>query len=567
MKVTAKRSYTSPMKRHLQAVFLGALLAHVPTANADPTCRGVEVRFTPQGIAPKSGREELRPQIAVWVEKRDGSFLTDLFVTRSIGMLGLGNRPGNAWLKSDFRWPYGRRPQSLPVWAYHRGKSYGYVMMGGKCSPSCPPDFQGSPSDDDNTVAYHGPVSSTENYYCSPSGWRIQKMNGVDVVSCASAFYGSKGYYAAGKSSVYPPRADLSTMGGNDSSDVKRFATDNDVAAISGATPPIGKLIDPIRWFADSLIPDDDYVLFVEVGIEGDFNAYWPTGRAMAEPHAEWDHLGKDPYGQPSIVYKVPFRLDKSGRIATTTDYAGYGDFKGESGKLNAPDGTISMSGGSGGDRLALNTDENGSWRVKVAVTPCDPSMCEMPQTPSKIQFSDITDTTFRLDFQVPTGAPASEYRVRYQSTGPITAENFSRALPAPSANLGPPGSKVGTQIIGLLPKTKYYLAVQPISRCGVAGPILNAEVDTSSANFTTLTGCFIATAAFGSEFEPEVNLLRRFRDRYLMTNPLGQALVGSYYTMSPGIALFVAQHEPVKQIVRDTLRPVARALHLATDL
>ena len=136
MKVTAKRSYLWPLKQPWLALFLGATLTHVPSANAEPTCRGVEVRFTPQGIPAKSGREELRPQIAVWIEKQNGSFLTDLFVTRSIGVLGLGNRPGNAWLKSDFRWPYGRRPQSLPVWAYHRGKSYGYVMMGGKCSPS-----------------------------------------------------------------------------------------------------------------------------------------------------------------------------------------------------------------------------------------------------------------------------------------------------------------------------------------------------------------------------------------------------------------------------------------------
>ena len=567
MKRNRLPAYPSCMKRSLVAMLMGSTLLGAASVSAEPSCRGVEVRFTPQGLPSRMGREELRPQIAVWIEKKDGSYLTDLFVTRSVGMLGLGNRPGNAWLKSDFRWPYGRRPQSLPVWAYHRGKSYGYVQMGGKCSPSCPPDFQGSPSDDDNTVAYHGPVSSTENYYCSPSGWRTQRLNGVDVVSCASAFYGSKGYYATGKTSVYPPRADLSAVGGNDSSDVKRFSMDNDVAAISGATPPNGKLIDPIRWYADPLIPDDDYVMFVEVGIEGDFNAYWPSGRAMSEPHAEWDHLGKDPFGQPSIVYKVPFRLDKSGRVATTVDYAGYGDVKGESGKVSPPDTTISMSGGSGGDRLAMNTDENGSWRVKVSVAPCDPSLCEMPQSPSKLSFSDITDTTFHLDFLVPSGAPASEYRVRYQSSEPITTDNFSRALPAPSANLGPPGSKVGTQIVGLLPKTKYYLAVQPVSRCGVAGPIATAEIDTSSANFTTLSGCFIATAAFGSELEPEVNLLRRVRDRYLMNNPLGQTLVGSYYTVSPGIALLVTQNAPLKELVRSTLRPMAQALHVATGL
>ena len=46
----------------------------------------------------------------------------------------------------------------------------------------------------------------------------------------------------------------------------------------SGRDPPNGKLIDPIRWFVDAQIPDDDYVIYVEVGIEGDFNAYWPSG-------------------------------------------------------------------------------------------------------------------------------------------------------------------------------------------------------------------------------------------------------------------------------------------------
>src|SRR5262245_11843966 len=92
---------------------LSALLVTVaasPVWAVDPTCRIVEVRFTPQGLPAAGGREELSPQIAVWVEKADGRWLADLYLTRSVGLLGLGNRPGGALLKSDFRWPYGRRP-------------------------------------------------------------------------------------------------------------------------------------------------------------------------------------------------------------------------------------------------------------------------------------------------------------------------------------------------------------------------------------------------------------------------------------------------------------------------
>jgi hypothetical protein len=37
--------------------------------------------------------------------------------------------------------------------------------------------------------------------------------------------------------------------------------------------------------------------------------------------------------------------------------------------------------------------------------------------------------------------------------------------------------------------------------------------------------GCFIATAAYGSSMDSHVNLLREFRDRFLLTNPVGKVL------------------------------------------
>jgi hypothetical protein len=531
----------------------------------DPTCRVVEVNFTPQGFPARNGRTELSPQIAVWVEQPSGQWQADLYVTRSVGLYGLGNRPGQALLKSDYRWPYARRPMALPIWAYRRGKTYGYIAMGGKCEPTCPVDFQGSPSDDDKTIAYHGPVSSTEPYYCSPSGWRTQKMGNVDVVSCASAFYGSKGYYVPGKTSVYPPRADLTVTGASDSPDVAKFARDNDVAAISAATPANGSPVDPIRWFTTSAVPDGDYNLMVEVNIESDFNASWASGKAMAEPHSEWNYLGKDPFGQPSILYKIPFRLDMAGRIATSREYAGYGDWQGNSGTINPPDSTISAAGGSGADRLKINTDGTGDWRVKVSVTPCDPGMCDMPLTPTSLDLSQSTDSTLTVQFKVPDGPQAGAYRVRYSDSAPITEANYMNASPGPSTNLGRPGDLVSAQITGLRPKTHYYVAVRPESRCGALGTLLNAETTTSSASFATLSGCFIATAAYGAEWEPEVAMLRHFRDQYLLDNPLGQAAVASYYTMSPSLASLIAGHEPLRQLAQRALSPVIHAVKATT--
>jgi hypothetical protein len=67
---------------------------------------------------------------------------------------------------------------------------------------------------------------------------------------------------------------------------------------------------------------------------------------------------------------------------------------------------------------------------------------------------------------------------------------------------------------------------------------------------------CFIATAAYGTPMAEEVQILREFRDKYLLTNPLGQALVDFYYRVSPPIAEFITEHPSLKPIVRVGLMP-----------
>jgi len=71
-----------------------------------------------------------------------------------------------------------------------------------------------------------------------------------------------------------------------------------------------------------------------------------------------------------------------------------------------------------------------------------------------------------------------------------------------------------------------------------------------------SVRSCFIATAAYGTPMAEEIEILRDFRDEYLLASPLGQALVGLYYRVSPPIAEFIAKHPSLKPVVRTGLVP-----------
>jgi YVTN family beta-propeller protein len=77
-----------------------------------------------------------------------------------------------------------------------------------------------------------------------------------------------------------------------------------------------------------------------------------------------------------------------------------------------------------------------------------------------------------------------------------------------------------------------------------------------SSGNVTNYN-CFIATAAYGSYLDPNVEALRKFRDEYLLTNAAGRGFVEWYYTNSPPVAEYISQHEGVRLVVRLLLTPV----------
>jgi hypothetical protein len=88
-----------------------------------------------------------------------------------------------------------------------------------------------------------------------------------------------------------------------------------------------------------------------------------------------------------------------------------------------------------------------------------------------------------------------------------------------------------------------------------------------SGDTIATGSGCFIATAAYSSYMEPNVKVLRKFRDRILLTNYVGRSFVELYYTYSPPVAYFIARHTTLRTTARWTLLPLVGASWGALNL
>ncbi len=86
---------------------------------------------------------------------------------------------------------------------------------------------------------------------------------------------------------------------------------------------------------------------------------------------------------------------------------------------------------------------------------------------------------------------------------------------------------------------------------------------ETGYARFDLTGGgiyCFIATAAYSGEPDKgvrELEILRRFRDSYLLKSSLGRKLVEVYYTVSPPLADYISQRPWARKITVILLKPV----------
>jgi len=79
--------------------------------------------------------------------------------------------------------------------------------------------------------------------------------------------------------------------------------------------------------------------------------------------------------------------------------------------------------------------------------------------------------------------------------------------------------------------------------------------------------GCLIATAAFGSELAPQVQLLREIRDSVVLQTKSGSIFMTGfnqfYYSFSPAVADYERENTTFKEAVKLTLTPLLTSLTL----
>jgi hypothetical protein len=90
---------------------------------------------------------------------------------------------------------------------------------------------------------------------------------------------------------------------------------------------------------------------------------------------------------------------------------------------------------------------------------------------------------------------------------------------------------------------------------------------EAKAGNGEIVGGCFIATAAYGSYFEPHVEILRKFRDLRLLPSKPGYAFVKLYYRYSPPIAAVIGEHESLKVLVRAGLMPLVALGYVSLNM
>ena len=110
---------------------------------------------------------------------------------------------------------------------------------------------------------------------------------------------------------------------------------------------------------------------------------------------------------------------------------------------------------------------------------------------------------------------------------------------------------------------TRYNESIDSFRILSQGDKIIETSTETSEEG----GGCLIATAAYGSELAPQVQMLREIRDNQLMNTESGSAFMSTfndvYYLFSPIIADYERENPYFKEAVKLAITPMINSLSL----
>lgn len=196
---------------------------------------------------------------------------------------------------------------------------------------------------------------------------------------------------------------------------------------------------------------------------------------------------------------------------------------------------------------------------VEVEAEPVEPS-ADLSVSLSHTRNGNIVD----YEITVQNLGPDTASGVILNNTNPANVEIDSFSVTAGSCSQS--GQNIDCQLGDMASGSSNLLSVTIIAEADVdIAQVVTASVSSSTADPNlgnnaiqqAGSGCFIATAAYGSYEHQYLHVLRDFRDDYLLPTEAGKAFVDYYYATSPELVNVMNEHDWMKPLVRMLLLPL----------
>jgi streptogramin lyase len=256
-----------------------------------------------------------------------------------------------------------------------------------------------------------------------------------------------------------------------------------------------------------------------------------------------------------------------------------------------SPSSVTPPSGGSTASTATITVDPG---------TPAQATPITIVGTSGSLSHSQILSLTITLtpDFSIatspsslsinPGGSGTSNIDVSstngFSSAVTLTYSWFGTAPSGVSINLPgpvtPPSGGTATSTLTLTLANDASSGTYTLVVTGTSGALThsaNIGITIGAATSTTATtsapggpACLIATATYGSELSPEVQLLRNFRDNSILKTSAGSGFMIAfntwYYSFSPTIANYIDMHGAERGVMKVLLYPAIGIMFVSSE-